>query len=187
MLETRRNPFIASWLCEIGFFVFFSLVGRHARLRSLPLQHSECVRRLRWAITIRYEWAREEKAAGLAKSTPRPALRSYATSRNPLIPGWLCEIGFVSSFSLLPCDRHQRPAQGVSRPFYQPGIKSLLVRGYKSLKIQTCSVRDGQIRSQACPNALTVACVPGSSRAPSRVATSSPAISFSEMTTRRTT
>ena len=50
--ETRRNPLIASGLCEIGFvwLFFLSLVERDAGLRGLPLQNSERVKCLRWAV-----------------------------------------------------------------------------------------------------------------------------------------
>ena len=50
--ETRRNPLIASRLCEIGFvwLFFLSLVERDASLRGLPLQNSERVKCPRWAV-----------------------------------------------------------------------------------------------------------------------------------------
>ena len=132
-----------NWVC----FVFFSLVGRHAGLRSLPFQHSERVKCLRWAITIRYEWAREEKAAGLAKSTPRPALRSYATSRNPLIASGLCELALFGNFLFLASGPPQKNSglRGVLLPFYQPGRSFLPVGNLKSLQLLEVPVGDSQI------------------------------------------
>ena len=56
-METRRNPLIASGLCEIGFvwLFFLSLVERDGGLRGLALQNSERVKCLRPAVN---DWLR---------------------------------------------------------------------------------------------------------------------------------
>ena len=53
-LQTSRNPLIPCWLHEIGFVSFFSLAGRarcqSLEFSSLPLENSELVKCLRWAM-----------------------------------------------------------------------------------------------------------------------------------------
>ena len=79
-MESRRNPLIASGLCEIGFvwLFFLSLVERDAGLRGFPLQNSVCVKCLRPAVN---DWLR------LGPGTRVPPCAIYPRNRSEKAAG----------------------------------------------------------------------------------------------------